>query len=274
MLSVIIPVGPSRNARAAADSLQSAGLENGDEVIFIGDGHLPEVPLPDSVAPFASITLIQPKAGANAARNHGIRLARNPILCFLDDDDAYLPGALHIIRAHAQSQPEQHAWSADWRCLRKQSHPRIKRPNLLSENSLHKRNIAGGCSSMIVRKAVFDTTGLFDETLPSMQDWDMWLRLAKQAPIKRIKQPLICYNNELTNRISTQLKIRLKGLQLLLEKHAVNWTADEIAFHSSRIAGLAYTLGKGSFKAIPHFKAPLASSYFCLRALYQRYFCK
>jgi GT2 family glycosyltransferase len=271
MLTVIIPIGPGRNGREAAKSLPDAGLKDEDEVIFVGDGHLPSVAFDDSLSDRIKVTSIHPRAGANAARNHGIASAKNAIICFLDDDDSYAPGALESVRRQIQSNPSQSIWSADWLFRKKQYSIPTNRSSCLSEKQLRKRNIAGGCSSMIVRKSIFDHVGLFDENLPSMQDWDMWLRLAKHAPIHRIPHPLIHYNNESTHRISTSLPRKLSGLRMLLQKHAFNWPPRTVAFHESRIASIAYALGQESLSAVFRMHAPLASCYFSLMAIRYRF---
>lgn len=266
MLSVIIPVGPNRNGHQAVASLADAGLMDGDEVIVVGDGHSPLIHLPADLTAQFRITGISPQQGANAARNHGIQLAKNAIMCFLDDDDAYLPEALNTIRAQANAHPSQLAWSIDWTFSGKPSSC-LKRPSRLTKENLWKRNIAGGCSCMVVRRKVFETVGYFDEALPAMQDWDFWLRIAKYTTIYRISRPLVCYNNISNNRISTCSETRLRGLQILLDKHGSTWPRHVIAFHRARIGKIRYILRQGRICSIFQIRAPIASCYFIISVL-------
>jgi hypothetical protein len=45
---------------------------------------------------------------------------------------------------------------------------------------------------MITRDA-YDTVTGFDENLPSLEDWDMWLRIAKKFEVGVVPDPLVLY---------------------------------------------------------------------------------
>lgn len=44
-------------------------------------------------------------------------------------------------------------------------------------------NFIGGCSAVCLRKSTFDKLGGFDATMPSCQDWELWLRMAGQGKV-------------------------------------------------------------------------------------------
>jgi hypothetical protein len=46
-------------------------------------------------------------------------------------------------------------------------------------------------SAVMARRELFDRVGLFDETLPACEDYDLWLRVACRHPIHLIDTPLI-----------------------------------------------------------------------------------
>ena len=46
-------------------------------------------------------------------------------------------------------------------------------------------------SAVMIRRSLFDRVGLFDETLPACEDYDMWLRVSFRFPVYLIKDPLI-----------------------------------------------------------------------------------
>ncbi len=234
MFSILIPVAPERTAQTALQSLIHAGLDAADEILLIGDSHLPGPELPTLPAP---VHIHQsPSPGANAARNLGAQLARNPILCFLDDDDAYLPGALNRLRTHITAHPEQNTWCLD--CTLLSGRPQPKRPSLLTPVHLQARNLAGTASSLIIRKPLFDTLHGFDPALPAMQDWDFWIRLAKQTPIPVLSPAFVLYHDTPAPRISTTPSRRLAGLQALYTKHSHTWPLHVRLFHKIRIARL------------------------------------
>ena len=43
----------------------------------------------------------------------------------------------------------------------------------------------------MINKKIFKETGLFDESLPACEDYDLWLRISAKYPIGLIKTPYI-----------------------------------------------------------------------------------
>jgi glycosyltransferase involved in cell wall biosynthesis len=265
-LSIIIPVGPSRDAHTALTSLLEAGLEEGDEVILVGDGHKPVVPETLQSLPLR-IADLESGSGANAARNQGVRMAVNDYLCFLDDDDAYLPDALSLLRRRLTEEVEAEAWSLGWAFQSGRSSWSQRRPEWLAEVNLRKRNLAGGCSSMVLSRGLFETAGRFDSVMQAMQDWDLWLRVARDRPIRVLAETFIIYEDTADRRISTDASRRIAGFKRILEKHGKTWSAAEVAFHEARLAAVRYSVGSVGWWEIFKWRAPLASTYFMLKSL-------
>jgi hypothetical protein len=48
-------------------------------------------------------------------------------------------------------------------------------------------------SSVLVRRGVFDTVGMFDESLPLAIDYDLWLRVAAVYRFDYVDEPLLLY---------------------------------------------------------------------------------
>ncbi|MFN4915163.1 MAG: glycosyltransferase [Sphingomonadales bacterium] len=57
-------------------------------------------------------------------------------------------------------------------------------------------------SSLLIRKSVFEKTGLFDEALKT-EDWDMWLRISAVSPIVHLDEKLTKYRWHSLNTIKT-----------------------------------------------------------------------
>lgn len=280
-ISIIIPVGPGRDARTALGSLAAAGA--GDEVIVVGDGHLPDLYTHFGKGLPLRVLQTPIKGGANAARNLGAATAENHWLAFLDDDDAYLSDALARMRkAVALSStgslsppvapspvalPPPVAFSLGWRIASGRRQWFARRPAVLSERHLRRRNVAGGCSSLLVRKEALDRIGGFDATMPAMQDWDVWLRLARMGPIHTLAEPCVLYHDHAGPRISTNLDARIAGFERLLQKYGSDWSARVVAFHRSRLAAWRWRNGLGPLLGILEPRAPLASVLFALQAI-------
>lgn len=267
MLSIIIPVGPNRDAHQALSSLQTAGLDASDEVIVVGDGHSLQL---DEAFQSLPITLTRtPEAkGANAARNLGAHMATGEILCFLDDDDQYAEKALPQLRSIISEDSKSNVWSLGWCFLSGRSDRSDQRPLILTEGEIWKRNQAGGCSSMVLRKSNFVESGGFDEAMASMQDWDLWIRISRITSIATIQEPLVIYNDSESPRISTNQTARIDGLTRLLEKNASSWPAPVIAFHQARLAAAKFRTENESWWSIFKIRAPLASALFAFRELF------
>jgi glycosyltransferase involved in cell wall biosynthesis len=167
------------------------------EVIVVDDGSTDRTP--SIVAQYPLVTCLQQRnCGQPAARNAGIRAARGRYLAFLDADDLWLPSKLEkqvsLLSTHAE---------ADWvysdaivfDSERRTVICRISERLALHDGSVLRELLL--CSFIpsptpLIRREVFDESGLFDES-PALrigEDWNMWLRIAERHPIAVIREPL------------------------------------------------------------------------------------
>src|SRR5919108_447986 len=75
-------------------------------------------------------------------------------------------------------------------------------------------NCIGTASTVLLRKECFDAVGVFDENLPSSQDYDMWLRISTCFHFDYIKEPLTKYYVH-GNKISTDYEAKLNGIKMM-----------------------------------------------------------
>ena len=71
---------------------------------------------------------------------------------------------------------------------------------------------------MLLRKVCFQRVGLFDESLPRSQDYDLWIRLSWEFLFECVQEPLFKYHVH-DKKISTDFRA-VKGLDLLATKYA------------------------------------------------------
>jgi glycosyltransferase involved in cell wall biosynthesis len=171
------------------------------EVIVVDDGSTDGTPTLCSQlqAEFSELRYIrQANAGLSAARNTGIASATLPFVAFLDADDEWLPDMLATVMAGFASQPPStpvvacNSYRVDPAGApigEKNTYPRGDRYFTAADILLKTRFMP---SSAVARRAAFDFTGLFDTTLRSSEDRDMWLRLAAvHGPIQYLDKPLV-----------------------------------------------------------------------------------
>src|SRR5437667_2543232 len=97
--SVIIATYNRAHVICRAISSALAAIRPGDEVIVIDDGSVDQTER--VIAPYRDRIryLAVEHRGAGAARNRGIREAKNELIAFLDSDDEWLPGQLELQRS-------------------------------------------------------------------------------------------------------------------------------------------------------------------------------
>lgn len=154
--------------------------------------------------------IYQDNRGLSAARNTGIQHAQGAYLTYLDSDDLFMPEKLSLLAAALRDAPG--AGFAAGQSIPIDEHdkpigqrfdtPLPEKPErLLLWNPLH-------VGSVLITAEWQQRAGLFDETLRSYEDWDMWLRLARLGcPMVYVPQPVSRYrfHRQQMTRIGRQM---------------------------------------------------------------------
>ena len=76
-------------------------------------------------------------------------------------------------------------------------------------------------SSVMIHRSVFDEVGLFDESLPACEDYDMWLRVTARYPVLYIDKPLITkyggHEDQLSKKYWGMDRFRVQALAKIIE---------------------------------------------------------
>jgi glycosyltransferase involved in cell wall biosynthesis len=158
------------------------------EIIVINDGS-PDTPeLEEQIKPFADLVIYlkQPNGGAGAARNAGIRASTGKFLAFLDGDDVWLSNFLQSQLELLNSGPYDLAY-ADATNFTEAGLSRSTNMDMNPSKGevTFESLIAGRCnvitSTVVARRGAVVAVGSFDERFRNSQDFDLWLRMAKDG---------------------------------------------------------------------------------------------
>lgn len=188
LVSVIVPA--YNVAGFIGDALNSvlAQTFSDYEIIVINDGSPDTEALEKVLAPYLSriVYLKQENRGVSAARNTGIKAARGSLIAFLDGDDTWLPHYLEVQVPRIQADPSIDVLYPNVIMFGDSSEAGEEFMTICPSNGevtferllLQECNVSN-CS--IARRETILRAGLFDESLRSVEDFDLWLRVIKQG---------------------------------------------------------------------------------------------
>jgi glycosyltransferase involved in cell wall biosynthesis len=161
------------------------------------------------------------RPGASGARNTGFYASNGEYIAFLDDDDEWLPEKIQK-QLHALQQSSETVGIVCTYDIRIHGDAKILRTRHLEGNVYHalcREHIAGNTSNPLIKRYVFEDSGLFDEIMPAAQDTDLWLRIAKRFDFTTVHEPLVLIYHHDSGQITRNLQKRLIGYYMLLRKH-------------------------------------------------------
>ncbi len=197
-VSVIIPT--YNRADFIKDAVESVLCQTYKdfEIIIVDDGSTDSTK--DVLQKFHNkITYIyKSNGGAASARNVGINHAQGEYIAFLDSDDLWLPERLKFGVQALNSDKDIGLFFSD--CSR------VFNGEKASKTYFDDYKPCAGYMfkqlfmqcfiptlTVILRKGCFKEAGMFNEELPSCEDYDMWLRISACFKINYIKMPLAIY---------------------------------------------------------------------------------
>ncbi|HEX5105760.1 MAG TPA: glycosyltransferase [Pirellulaceae bacterium] len=196
LVSVVIPT--YNYGHLVGEAVQSVLAQNYSmvEIIVVDDGSTDDTR--EQLARFEGRIRYhyQPNAGLSAARNTGIGLAKGQLIALLDSDDAFHPQKLAIQETYLAANPDVGlvaTTSFSGEPIRWQEIPAGDVPDrrVRLEDVVLKSRFAP--SSVLVRRECLDWAGPFDPELKSVEDREMWIRIATHDRMALIDLPLTWY---------------------------------------------------------------------------------
>jgi glycosyltransferase involved in cell wall biosynthesis len=246
VVSVIIPT--YNCAPYLAEAIDSVLLQAGVnmEIIVVDDGSTDNTK--EVIEKYRHrITYISqmPRRGASAARNLGIQRASGDWIAFQDADDIWLPEKLSMQLDALQRYPDARLVFADTLLFRE---------SVVIQDSLSNTSLKNWCAcnatqspeiyyghiyselvlkcfiysiSVVLPHKVLDEVGIFDEALEKAEDYDLWLRIARNHPVVYLDR-IFCKYRFRDDGLSGALEVRpsrfFRANTAVLDKHlSSNW---------------------------------------------------
>lgn len=220
-----------RPAETVARALRSVLAQTYSPIeIFIIDDSPADYPERTKVAAYMAdrqgIVYLQNEknSGACFSRNRGLSLAGGKYVAFLDDDDEWLPEKIEkaVATLEASDAKMVYSFAKQYRDDTGEWLPDLGRAftgDFYSE-LLHTTNFIGGVSFPVLEREALLAIGGFDTEMESAQDFDLWLRMAKNYPVVCVGEPLTVYHWHSGEQISRNPKKKISGITRILEKNA------------------------------------------------------
>ncbi len=234
-VSVVIPAyNSAKYLPRAIDSVFKQTLLV-DEIIVVDDGST------DNTAEVAASFgdkiryIYQENAGASAARNVGINVAKSKWIAFLDADDEWLPEKQQL-QIDLAKRNTSFGWiTGNYYLLDSGNNKKTiaidkvdisKIEAVLDSNnsftdffSAYLSRGHGHTDTMLIKRELLNQAGLFDINLPRINDYDMWLRVAYLGNrLGFISKPISIYYTNISSSIVSTYK-DAEHFERFLDKH-------------------------------------------------------
>lgn len=245
-VSVVIPTHnrPAGLQDALASLLKQTVLP--DEVVVVDDGS--QEPVPKTIFDFfpaeVEVKLLRNEKpmGGNNARNRGVLASTSDYIAFLDDDDAFKPNKIEELKKaiYASNEADIIYHPAHIHMVNEGvsyfSKPKAFKDGEDVFRHLLVKNVIGGTPMVTIKRQSLVDVGLFDEKMPALQDYELWLRMAKAgAEFYFINIPLTDYRYISKKRsVSKGIDTNEQAVHLIESKYAADYqalTAREIRCH-------------------------------------------
>jgi len=249
LISVIIPTyNRGWIIKEAIDSVLSQDYVN-FELIVVDDGST-DITHEILNSYQKDITVLrQNNQGVSAARNRGLAAASGRFIAFLDSDDFWLPQKLSRQVDFFHSNPDalicqtEEIWIRN--NVRVNPKKRHKKPSgMIFEPSLSLCLVSP--SAVMIKRSLFEEVGLFDETLPACEDYDLWLRISCRHPVHLIDTPLIIKRGGHDDQLSASPgldKFRIKAIKNVIESGLLSTAQYQAAIKTLKEKCAIYAAG-------------------------------
>jgi glycosyltransferase involved in cell wall biosynthesis len=225
-ISVIIPAyNAERTIRETIESVQRQTFQD-FELIVINDGSVDRtLELVQSIQDERLKIFSYDNGGLPVARNRGISHISGEFIAFLDADDLWTPDKLELQLKALKQHPEAGVVYS-WTCFmdvneQGEAVSFLPSPQYSFEGNVYAKLLVSdfihsGSNTLICRQAIA-SSGEFDPTLKSCEDWDYWLRLATHWHFVVVPKYQILYRRT-PGAMSSKVEVMKESALMAMEK--------------------------------------------------------
>ena len=218
-VSIVIPtIGRVNRLNRALQSVVSQ-TRIPEEIIVVSK--CDKSKLTDIIKKFdVSITLIEQSGdGLSNARNEGISASSGTLIAFLDDDDWWKPKKIELQVQSIRKTDTAFIFTGTQHVDSARNTINFQIPTSKPDDQdILTSNAIGTPSTVLVKRTCLNAVGGFDETLPSREEWDLYMRLLENFDCDFISEPLTVKESH-DNTMSRDVDLIERDWMALFEKH-------------------------------------------------------
>jgi glycosyltransferase involved in cell wall biosynthesis len=170
--------------------------------------------------------------GLPRARNCGIAVAENDHIGFCDDDDLWRAGAADVLLRTLTAHPKAAVASSWHEVVHKGADRTVvhRGPLRFGAEELLWQNFVG-VPFGIVDRSRLSQAFRYDPEFPTGEDWDLWIRCARESPFLMVPAVLYSYSQHHGPRLTTDLTRLGESRRRILAKYGGEMTPLCRTFH-------------------------------------------
>ena len=184
--------------------------------------------------------LFEQEKGVSFARNKGIKFSKSDWIALLDSDDAWKPEKIEKqLFLYENSNKDLRVIHTDELWYKDKVLVNQKNKHIKSGGDIFEKSVKLCCispSSALLRSDLFKDIGYFDESFPTCEDYDFWLRVTAREKILFLDKPLTIkfggHDDQLSKKYWGMDRFRVKALEKLILNHKLNYHQKKIVLSS------------------------------------------